>query len=132
MISVQEFLMKRDLEYPLTPELLVHLATTMAAVNYLRGRYNKPLMVSSGYRPDRYNTQAGGAKNSPHLKCQAVDILDSSGEFADWCMENEHELAKAGLYMEHPDYTVGWVHLQTVRPRSGSRYFIPYGKKTKE
>lgn len=129
MITVDEFLMKRHEEFPLTKELLLNLAVTLAAVNYIRGRYGKPLMASSGYRPAYYNTQAGGAKKSPHLKCQAIDILDSSGEFAQWCMQNLPELARSGLYMEDPMYTEGWVHLQSVPPSSGQRVFIPYGKK---
>ena len=125
MISVQEALMKRHEEFPLNMELLMNLAELMAAINYIRGRYGKPLMVSSGYRPGYYNTQAGGAKKSPHISCEAIDVLDSSGEFAKWCLENTHELAKAGLYMEDPEYTIGWVHLQTRKPRSGKRVFKP-------
>lgn len=126
MITVEEVLMRREEEFPLTKTLLVNLATTMAAINYIRGVYGKPLALSSGYRPDYYNKQAGGATKSPHLTCEAVDVLDSGGEFTKWCLDNLTELAKAGLYMEDPKYTVGWVHLQTRRPASGNRVFIPH------
>lgn len=125
MITVPEFLMARQDEFPLTPAMLMNLAVTMAAINYIRGVYDKPLMVSSGYRPDRYNTQAGGAKKSPHLTCEAVDILDSEGYFATWCVENTHILSRAGLFMEDPAYTKGWVHLQTRKPKSGKIIFKP-------
>jgi hypothetical protein len=125
MIHVEEFMMNRQKEYPLTLALALNAARLLASINYIRGVYGRPLMVSSGYRPGHFNTQAGGAKNSAHLSCEAIDILDSDGRFADWCVENQHELAKAGLYMEHPDYTVGWVHLQIRPTPSGNRIFIP-------
>ena len=125
MISVSEVLMGRQDEYPLSIEQLLKLSTLMAAINYIRGVYGKPLIVTSGYRPGHYNKQAGGAKASAHLDCEAVDLYDPDREFTIWCWQNEDELEKAGLYMEDPEYTDGWVHLQTRAPRSGKRIFIP-------
>jgi hypothetical protein len=125
MISVEECLMKREKEFPLDIDLVWNLARLTASINYIRGVYGKPLMVSSGYRPGYYNKQAGGATNSPHITCEAIDILDPHGDFAAWCIVNQHELEKAGLYMEDPAHTIGWVHLQIRAPKSGKRIFIP-------
>lgn len=125
MISLVEFLMQRQIEYPLTLELALNAATLLAGINYLRGRYGKPLATSSGYRPGRYNKDAHGAENSAHKTCEAIDIRDGDGSFAKWCLANLNELEKAGLYMEDPSHTKGWCHLQTRRPISGNRVFIP-------
>lgn len=143
MISYSEFIMGRDKEFPLTVDLAINAAKTLAAVNYIRGRYGLPLKNSSGYRPGYYNVKAGGAENSSHLTCEAEDLEDlikvmvlyegkeiKIGEFAAWCLDNLDELKKAGLYMEHPAYTNGWVHLTTRKPPSGKRVFIP-GKRAK-
>lgn len=47
------------------------LGQLMAAV---RQHYGKPLIVDSGYRSPKYNTGVNGAKNSAHMRCNAVDF----------------------------------------------------------
>lgn len=125
MITLKEFLMGREKDYSLTLDFALNAAQTLAGVNYLRGLYGRPLSVSSGYRPGSYNKKAGGAKNSSHLSCEAIDIADPTGHFAKWCILNLNEVKNAGLYLEDPDHTPGWVHLQTRAPMSRNRIFIP-------
>ena len=84
MISRDEILMHRDAEFPLTPELEANLAKLLEAVNKLRALYGQPMYVSSGYRPGHYNKAAGGAPNSPHPQCQAVDFHDADGKLKAW------------------------------------------------
>lgn len=122
MITLSEYLMGRDSEYPLTVELALNVAKLLGAINYLRGRWGWPLTVSSGYRPGKYNKAAGGALRSAHLTCEAIDLADLDGGFAVWCLKNLEELEKAGLWMENPKQTKGWLHLQ-VRPVPGKRVF---------
>jgi uncharacterized protein YcbK (DUF882 family) len=43
----------------------------------LRHKFNKPMVISSGYRSSSYNQIIGGARNSPHLYGKAVDVLVS-------------------------------------------------------
>ena len=43
----------------------------------LRHKFNKPMVISSGYRSSSYNQVIGGARNSPHLYGKAVDVLVS-------------------------------------------------------
>lgn len=124
MITLKEFLMGREKEYPLTLELALNAASLLAAINYIRGVYGESLTVSSGYRPGKYNVRAGGAKNSSHMTCEAIDLHDD-GKFANWCVNNLKELEKAGLYMEDPASTKGWVHLQIRKTKSGKRIFKP-------
>lgn len=40
----------------------------------LRETFNKPMIITSGYRSKEYNDKIGGAKNSAHLYGRAVDI----------------------------------------------------------
>lgn len=123
MISKSEILMGREHGYPLTAGMIVNLNNLLKAVNIVRAAYGKPLLVSSGYRPAEFNTKAGGAKNSAHLTCEAVDFIDPDQAFSKWCLANLPILEQAGLWMESPAHTVGWVHLQ-IRPVS-VRVFIP-------
>ncbi len=95
------------------------------ALNRLRDAYGKSMIVTSGWRPGHFNALAGGSKNSAHMSCEACDFSDQSGDLAKWCLHYQDVLADCGLYMEHPDNTKGWVHLQTRRPGSGNRVFRP-------
>lgn len=40
----------------------------------IRAHFNKPVIVTSGYRTPEYNTKIGGVKNSQHTKGTAADI----------------------------------------------------------
>lgn len=117
--------MSREIEYPLTPELKQNLDKLLVAVNRLRAMWGKPLIVSSGYRPGKYNKAAGGAQNSCHLTCEAVDFRDPDAELAKWLISRLDVLENCGLYMESPDRTKGWVHVQLRAPTSGRRIFQP-------
>ncbi len=113
MIFRHEVLMGRDSEYPITTDLEKKLARLLKALNIVRTAYGKPMNVTSGYRPGKYNKAAGGATKSAHLTLEACDFADSTGALAKWCLENLGVLEKAGLWMESPARTKGWVHLQT-------------------
>lgn len=123
MITRAEILMGRDAEYPLTPQLEFNLGQLFHAINQVRKLYNKPMSVSSGYRPGKYNTAAGGAQNSAHMTCEAIDISDPKGELDAWCMANQAKLEEYGLWLEEPTHTPGWCHLD-IRPRN-VRVFKP-------
>lgn len=113
MISKDEILMGREGEYPLSLDQQKNLDRLLVAVNIVRAAYGKPLHVTSGYRPGKYNVAAGGAKASCHLTCEAVDFEDRSRDFTKWCISHLEILEKAGLWMESPLDTATWVHLQT-------------------
>lgn len=123
MITVEEILMGRDKQEPLTLEMYQNLAVLMGKINYVRAIYGKPLVVSSGYRPPSVNKAVGGSKNSAHMLCMAVDFKDPKQEFSTWCIKNINLLNKIGLYLEDPRFTKTWTHLQ-IRPTL-SNPFIP-------
>lgn len=117
--------MGREKEFPLTPELEENLLNLLHAVNIVREAYGKPMIVSSGYRPGYYNINAHGAKFSPHMTCEAVDFKDPTGELSKWAIANIALIANAGLYIEDPAHTKGWLHCQTRKIPSGRRIFSP-------
>jgi uncharacterized protein YcbK (DUF882 family) len=123
MITRKEILMGRDTAYPLSPQLEDNLNKLLRAVNLVRAAYGKPMTVSSGYRPGTYNVKAGGAQLSAHLFCMACDFSDADGQLAAWCLAHLSLLEQAGLWMENPERTKGWVHLD-IRPRK-KRVFDP-------
>jgi hypothetical protein len=62
---------------------------------------------------------------SKHLSCQAIDLDDPNDALDAWCLDNLAVLESIGLWLEHPDATPGWCHLQIVPPQSGRRVFMP-------
>lgn len=56
----------------------------------LRKKINKPIIINSGYRCEKYNAKVGGVKNSYHTQGLAVDIYVegiSLEELAKMCEE---------------------------------------------
>lgn len=102
----------------------------------------KNAKVGSGFRPSDVNKGTPGASaNSHHMRGDAEDL---EGQIIGKMLQADYEkqkkngtpekslLVKHDLYLEHPDYTLSWSHLQKVPPKSGNRVFIPYaGKKPK-
>jgi hypothetical protein len=105
--------------------LEANLKKLMEALNKFRAIYGKPMMVTSGYRNPKKNTAIGGAKKSNHIICLACDFADTESKLDSYCVANQDVLEECGLYLEHPKWTNNWCHLQTVKPLSGKRIFIP-------
>lgn len=126
MITREEVLMGRDKQFPLDKQQEDNLAKLLIALNKLRKAYGKPLIVSSGYRPAAINAQTkGAAKKSSHIMCLACDFKDIDGKIDKWCLDNLHILTECGLYLESPEHTPNWCHVQCIAPKSGARVFIP-------
>lgn len=122
---MSEFLMGRAELKNLPPELISNANTTVTRTNELLEKFGEYRKVSSGYRTAAANTAAGGAKKSNHMICAAVDLEDKDGRLDAWCLNNLSVLEEIGLWLEHPDNTVNWCHLQIYPPKSGNRIFKP-------
>lgn len=86
----------------------------------------KDVKVSSGFRPSAVNSATpGAAKKSNHMLGLAVDLLDTDGKLDKLFMDNLKIMEKYELYLESPESTSGWAHLQSVSPKSGNRVFKP-------
>lgn len=121
----------RPIDYPPDHTTEVNAAILAARVARLFEEYRKATGkqlsakdFTSGYRPAAINAKVqGAAPKSNHQYGCAVDVADADGAFDKWCYENTSILAICGLWLEHPDSTNGWTHLQCVPPRSRARVF---------
>ena len=134
MISLEAYWRGRDTEYAdeLTDAIRANAQVTVDRANDLLARAGRSDIhtVNSGWRPKSVNdATSNAAKGSKHLSAEAVDLPDSDGLLAEWCMDNVDVLKELGLWMEHPGWTKGWLHVQTVPPgnppRAQVRIFIP-------
>lgn len=120
MILRNEILMGRDRSHPLSADLEARLSKLLTAINILRTARDRPMIVTSGYRPGPFNRVKGASPRSAHMTCEAVDIADPDGTLAAWItsrLVNPGLLEQAGLWVEDPAATQGWVHFQTRPPR---------------
>jgi len=82
--------------------------------------------VSSGFRPSSVNGTVGGAKRSAHLSGQAIDLADSDGSLDALFQSRDDLLKRHGLWLEHPDSTKSWAHLDCKnRGDRASNVFSP-------
>lgn len=125
-ITMTDYMMGRDKEFPPTDQERKNAECLLKRVNMLLEKANIEREVSSGYRPDHYNVDAGGAATSVHLTCEGVDLADADDKLKNWILKNPKILDDLDLTMEAPRYTDTWVHLQTKRAKSGRRIYIPY------
>lgn len=84
--------------------------------------------ISSGFRTVAVNASlANSAKKSLHCQGLAVDLEDVDRTKAKAIFNSPHLLSKYELWLEHPDFTEGWVHLDksTLRAARALRVFKP-------
>lgn len=130
MITLQDYWMGRDKEYPLalTPQIEKNAAMTVQLANMLLLKFGEGRKVNSGWRPPAVNVATpNAAMNSKHMTGQAIDLADPDGDLDEWLLSAEGQavLEELGLWMEHPACTKSWTHVQTVPPKSGRRTFYP-------
>lgn len=114
-----------------TEEINKNAKILLSKVSFLLSLYGKELTVTSGFRPRDYNTSIKGAPNSAHIFGCAIDLWDPDKSFGKFCLDNIEILKEQGLYMETLIKThhrlsppkKWWVHLQTIRPKSGNIVF---------
>ena len=106
------------------PELEENLKKLLEAVNLLRSKYGRPMFVNSGFRTPEHNAKVGGAKNSRHCLCLAVDFRDNDGKLKEFCRANDYQVLKeCGLWMEDGEKTKTWLHVD-ITPRQNREFKI--------
>ena len=134
MITMKELL--KGAEFDLLPEEhQQNLLELLVLLNKFRNLYGKPMFVTSPYRTMedhlRIYRQKGIADTSKipmkskHLSGQACDFADPDGELKAFIMNHLSEIEQYGIWFEDFAHTPGWVHMQSVAPKSGKRFFIP-------
>lgn len=107
------------------PELQDNLGNLLIVINKMRTIWARPMIVTSGYRTPEHNKTIGGALNSSHMYCQAIDISDTKGELDAWLDLNPEMLEKCGLWREDPAATPTWCHLDIRQRDPNKRTFKP-------
>lgn len=129
VITLADYFMGRDASHgtELTTELRVNAHAIVERANALLVLSRAAVgHVNSGWRPQSINASIPNASpRSRHLTCQAIDLRDADGSLDAWCMSHLDALEALALWLEHPNATPGWCHVQTVPPRSGRRVFEP-------
>jgi hypothetical protein len=122
MISENEILRGQNI----TSEMRENLKNLLIAVNKFRSIYGKAMIVTSGYRSPEHNKAIGGAPNSKHCQCLAVDFADYDGELKRFCQKDNYKvLIECSLWMEASEFCPSWLHVTISPPASGHREFKP-------
>jgi hypothetical protein len=138
-VTLAEYWMERDVSHAdeLTEAVARNAVVTVARVNRMlavmaahgvraQRQSETGSAIASGWRPAAINARVPAAvPDSPHVMGAACDLYDPRSTLDDWCMDHTPVLARLGLWLEHPEYTEGWCHVQIVPPRCGSRVFRP-------
>ena len=128
MISKAELLQGRDKTFKdeYTQQISDNLDDLLVVLNKLRAAYNKPMTVTSGWRPASINGMINGAApKSNHITGNACDFADKDGSLFNWCLANLQLLKDLGLYLEDPKWTKNWLHVQNTKPSSGKIIYTP-------
>jgi len=134
MITIEKYWMGRDRTHgrELTHEIIQNAQVTVDKANELLERFEAETgividTVASGWRPSAVNGNTkNAATGSRHLTARAVDLRDTpERDLARWCLRNLDQLEDIGLWMEDPQWTPTWVHLQILPPGSGRRVYVP-------
>jgi len=121
----------RRLKAPWSPEQERNATRIIKAVNLLIDKLpiglQANIYITSGYRPADINARVGGAPNSAHVSCEAIDLANGGNALGTYLLGHQEILQACGLYMEHPDATLKTrhLHLQTRPVPSGNRVFWP-------
>ncbi len=123
MITLKEYLMGRDKDFPLDMLQAQNAAELLARINWLFGTLKLKPSVSSGYRPSVINKKIGGSKMSTHTVCAGIDLHDPDGMLAAKMLDHLDLLEECGLWLENPQYTKNWIHLDMKQRKN--RVFNP-------
>lgn len=134
MLTLDKYWMGRDRGHrdQLTPEIIANAQITVEKIQQLAAEFTAETGIeldtwASGWRPPAVNAGVkNAAKGSNHLTAKAGDVRDTTErDFARWCLRNLRRLEAIGLWMEDPQWTPTWVHLQIVPPGSRRRVYVP-------
>ena len=104
------------------PELIPALLATAQMLERIRELTMAPIKILSGYRSKDVNQIVGGAKNSDHMRGQAVDIIcpgfGSPFALASLIADNLASASVGRVIYERKRH-IQWVHVSTATPSNG-------------
>lgn len=114
---------RRDIDNTPTEEHLENFVTLCEEVlEPIRTHYNKPVIITSGYRSDELNAAIGGVADSQHAKGEAADFHVPSVDLNDvfeWIV-TQSDILWDQIILEFYDEGGGWIHISYTE-RRGNR-----------
>lgn len=115
LITQENYLKGRDKKYPIDSDQERNMNVIIQKANALLDRFGEYRACTSGYRPAELNSAVVGAsKTSKHIRCLAIDLEDIDGRLKKFILDNVQILEELGLWMEDPEKTKTWVHIQSI------------------
>lgn len=102
-----------------------NMISFLEKMDIIRDYFGVQINVHVTYRPEKYNAEIGGAKDSAHMYCKAMDF-DVSGMTCDEARNkilNDGKLQEWGLRMEKRPGS-DWIHIDQF-PAKPNLYFNP-------
>ncbi|MDL2298901.1 D-Ala-D-Ala carboxypeptidase family metallohydrolase [Synergistaceae bacterium OttesenSCG-928-D05] len=107
-IRLTENFKLREFECPCCKTVKLH-PLLLERLQQLRNIWQKPLVITSGYRCEKHNTEVGGVPRSKHLQGRAVDVKVPASRQEEFKQLAESSgFSKIILYGER-----GFVHVET-------------------
>ena len=98
------------------PEHLPRLIALAATLEKVRSLFNRPIIVSSGYRSDAVNTKVGGSKTSAHSLGYAADFTVKGLSVREVCEKLVQSNIKFDQLIDEKRGNTTWIHL-SIDPR---------------
>lgn len=102
---------------PEDDEIIDNINYTIERLNDIRERYNKKIIITSGYRCTALNKAVGGKPTSQHVKGQAAD-LKYDPELLQFIIDNYHY----DQLIEETSKRSKWIHISFKRENERNQY----------
>lgn len=113
--------------FPETPAIYLNILEVVKKLDLIRDFLGRPMVITSWYRPEKYNTFIKGAFDSAHRYGMACDFICSSLGAQNIRDALVHRLEEFDIRMENLPNS-SWVHID-IRVTDGmakeKRFFYP-------
>lgn len=111
---------------PLDQVIESNIRQTAMKMDLIRNHFNRPIKVTSWYRPLEYNKLIGGARKSAHIEGLACDFIVSGLQSSVVRSELKDYLKKYDIRMEKLNTPHVHIDLKTTANMSDERrFFMP-------
>lgn len=112
--------------FPKDVNIMENIIKTAKKMDKIRELFNRPVTITSWYRPARYNKLIGGASQSAHISGLGCDFMVQNMKSADARKALFNDLSKIDIRME--SLNTPHVHIDlkcTPEMDNNKRYFKP-------